>query len=172
MMDLQVYQKLLEANTNQLLQLTANTSGFERKVSEDESWNVTQILEHCLILESRVHKILLKANGKFAETPEIFGLEKQRKYAATAPLKKVKSPEFALPDGSHGTKEEILQKIKINRENLMAAIENGEIIIDFRTALHPFFGEITMSDWLHLLITHTERHMIQLQEILSDQQNL
>ncbi|HOY12289.1 MAG TPA: DinB family protein [Saprospiraceae bacterium] len=167
-MDFQVYKNLLAENTNKLILLTSNTSGFEKNQNVDEGWNVTQILEHCLILEGMVHKILLKANGKFSETPEIFGLEKQRKYAATAPLKKVKSPEFALPDGSHGTKEEILQKIKFNRENLVSAIERGDILIDLRTALHPFFGEITMSDWLHLLISHTERHIIQLEEILSE----
>lgn len=165
-MDFEKYKSELDYNTSALTRLIENASGYERNINQDNSWTILQIIEHILILDSIVYKILRKSEGHFAQTEELFNLEKQRKYAATPPLKRVLAPEFALPTGACGTKEEILGKIKTNRKSICDAIETGEIIVDNRTRNHPFFGDITMADWLHVIVSHTERHMIQISEIL------
>lgn len=76
------------------------------------------------------------------------------------------APEALLPKGEVTDVDAFKKRFQEQRKELKEDIENGKLIIDNRTRKHPRLGEMTVSDWLYFLISHTERHVEQIGELV------
>jgi hypothetical protein len=143
----------------------------------NKGWTIAEIVEHIAIVEkgmaticasllrkSAENKIPNNGNANisdnFIEKTLLLGDRKNRK---------VEAPERVLPSGYLSI-----------AESFTKMTENGEILKDLRSELeaidtqtakfpHPFFGDLSATEWLALIGGHEFRHIDQIDEILSNQ---
>ncbi|MBK8443938.1 MAG: DinB family protein [Sphingobacteriales bacterium] len=161
-------------------QLDNNTAAFETAAKAidvaivdikptPERWSLAECVEHVYAVEKGIVRLLFLlgqgnegANDRFAETVPY---EKMQK-AMQNRNRYWEAPDFVQPKGTRGDWNTLLQKIIAQRQQLSEALNTPQgLPFGTATAPHPYMGELTMLDWLHLLIEHNKRHLLQMQEI-------
>jgi DinB superfamily len=143
----------------------------------NSGWTIAEIVEHIAIVEKGMASIcasLLRKSAEenipndgnanisdsFIEKTVLLGDRKNRK---------VEAPERVLPSGTLSI-----------AESFAKMSENDAIIREIRSGLesintekvkfpHPFFGDLSATEWLALIGGHEFRHIDQIEEILSNQ---
>jgi uncharacterized damage-inducible protein DinB len=167
MMDIRGYITMLNRNTGELLNLVRNRDDETLNHRSFNSWSILQVLEHLLITEKYVIDLLSKPGEKLADKHEIKGSEKLHRLLVDMRARKVKAPDMLEP------KDKIVDLGDFNtqflklRTSLAEKLEDGSIVVDQRVHSHPTLGEMTVSDWLHFLISHSRRHMEQIRDVLT-----
>jgi DinB superfamily len=143
----------------------------------ENSWTILEVVEHIAIVESGIAGIctaLLKKSqvenipntGKanlsetFAERTILLGDRRKQK---------VEAPERVLPTGKLSIAESFAKMAESSE--ILNQLRNGLEAIDTQKATfpHPFFGELSATEWLVLIGGHEFRHIDQIDEILSKQ---
>jgi hypothetical protein len=164
-------RELLKAKVSNLSDDQANLR------MENAGWTIAEIVEHLAIVEKGMASICasllrksseenLPNNGNanisdnFLEKTVLLGNRKNRK---------VEAPERVLPSGNLSIAESFV-KMDENAE-LLKEIRNGLETVDTQKAKfpHPFFGDLSATEWLALIGGHEFRHIDQIDEILSNQ---
>ncbi len=180
-MNYQTITEIYQANAKirEKLKFTVSTLNDEQasfKVDQN-TWNIQEIVEHIAIVEGGIAGICARLLQKSAEeklpndgSANISSefLEKSR---ATANRRetKLQAPDRVTPSG----------RLSIE-ESFAKLAENGEILNQIRTGLetvntqkakfpHPYFGDMSATEWLALIGGHEFRHIDQIEEILSRQ---
>ncbi len=159
---------------NLLLTLTHDQLIFR---VDKNTWTITEIVEHIAIVENGMANIssgLLQkavaenvANDGSANISA--GFLKRASLIADRKTGKVVAPERVVPTG----------RLSV-AESLAKMDENGKLVNHIRKGLetvntqnskfpHPFFGDLTATEWLALIGGHELRHIDQIEEILSNQ---
>jgi hypothetical protein len=165
-MDTKEYFKMLDGNTQDILLMVDGFSANHLSNKKEGGWTVMEILEHICITENRIHTLMLKPSDTTAESKEILGKEKIKHLTVTEGKEKVMAPEALHPKGELKDVDAFKKRFQEQRKELKEDIENGKLIIDNRTRKHPRLGEMTVSDWLYFLVSHTERHVEQIGELV------
>lgn len=81
--------------------------------------------------------------------------------------RKVKSPKFAEPQGVFATLEQAVTSLAASRnelETVLGSIEDADELHHhgFR---HPYFGVLSIHQWLEVLPLHEHRHTAQIEEM-------
>lgn len=129
----------------------------------DNTWSAAQVAHHLLVIEDNINRCF---KGKTTPSPrsgdaiikrmEQFLENRTRTYSA---------PDYTRPPDDPGSKQELIQKLEETRKQLAEHIINQELnvlCLDFK---HFFFGELTGYEWIHFVMYHSNRHLIQLQNI-------
>jgi len=137
---------------------------FNLKPNE-ESWSVSNIGEHLILLESLVNKIVIKATRP---TTKRKPCEKVKYIRSTFwdLDKKLTAMGPIVPTGQFTEKDKIIQKIKENRLFLMDFISRNDLSLTCEAYEHHLFGTLTRAEWIYYTIYHGERHLKQINRIL------
>ena len=166
-MEIAGYITMLNRNTGELLNLVRNHDDDTLNHKSFNSWSILQVLEHLLITERYVLDLLTKPGEKVADTHELHGSDRLHRILVDLRGRRVKAPDMLEPRGNMSDLNEFTTEFLKIRTGLATDLENGKIVIDTRVHSHPVLGEMTVSDWLHFLISHARRHMEQIRDILT-----
>jgi len=165
-MNIPGYFQTLDQNAAELFALLDTCIEKEINYSEENSWSILQNLEHILLTEKTVVKLLNHPLEKKSEKEELFGAEKLIKIIVKLRARQVKAPDFLQPKGEITSVEQFSKEFTLNRDHLKKGILSTEILIDNSVYPHPYLGEMTRRDWLHFIPAHTKRHVDQLADLL------
>ncbi len=139
----------LDNNTNEALRLAKSFTTTQLSYSENERWNVLQILEHICLTDKIIISIIIGPTEKCHTNNEFIGNEKLKLCLVEKQTTKVKAPVILEPKG-YLNDVSTFEKVFLAQRNLLKQqIETGEIAIDNRLRKHPMLGEMTISDWLY-----------------------
>jgi uncharacterized damage-inducible protein DinB len=131
-------------------------------------WSIHECMEHIVITEVGVYRILCKENSesasRIAEHDEVVGKKFIADQQADRNVKRV-SPDSVKPMGRFSNLEELKDKFQSNRKRICDGLRNNEFVFDKQLFKHPVLGELTKKDWLNFMIHHTERHRAQIEDI-------
>lgn len=131
----------------------------------DESiWSLHLILGHIFKVEKGVKSILMNNGGVEIETEALYS-EEQIHLISMDRRVKYKAPIATIPTRTDHSLDESLKAIKDLRSEIYHAIEMNQIVWNTSGPPHPLFGKMSKMDWLHFLISHFDRHMLQIEEL-------
>jgi hypothetical protein len=165
-MDINLYIKNLDSHSESVLNRVENYSDAELSYQPSGGWNVMGILEHILVTEGIVLKLLTRPTEKTHTGDEVLGHDKLHRLMINLRGRKVEAPDALKPKGALKTTEEFKKNFLEQRELLKTNLREGKIIVDNRTHRHAFLGEMTITDWLNFIHLHTQRHSDQMEELV------
>ncbi|MEK7724426.1 MAG: DinB family protein [Acidobacteriota bacterium] len=178
-MNYQTIGEIYEANAKIRQKLKAKIENLSEEQTNlrlnDSGWTIGEIIEHIAIVEFGMATICSRLLQKSVEenipndgTANISAefLEKAA-LIANRRERKAQAPERVLPSGNLSI-----------ADSLAKMEETSKILEQIRTGLetvntqkykfpHPFFGDMSATEWLALVGGHEFRHIDQIEEILS-----
>ncbi len=132
-----------------------------------ETWSITEILEHLVIMESRVHAIVRNmSNAPPAEEGRIQRSMDEIILTEVAKRSiKVKAPTPVCPESRWSGTEALQLFIERRGETLQLL---GAPLLRGRVLRHPFFGPWDGYQWLLAAASHSARHTDQIREVKDD----
>lgn len=168
-MDLSNYVKVLDNNSNDILQLAKSCSIAQLTFKQDNKWSILQILEHICIVDKICFSIISRpVSEKISETSEIYGSEKIKVDLVANRNRKIETPEILRPKDSLANVIAFDKIFSLQRGSIKNDLLSGKIIVDNKSHKHPFLGEMTIADWLYFIIHHTQRHIEQIKDQLNE----
>ncbi len=139
--------------------------------STEESWSIAEIVEHLTISEHAFND-MLKATLETAPDEAMntsATMSDEDLYAMISNRdQKVKTSEAFEPTGKFGTYEETLAALTTKREEHIEFLKTSED--DFRNHYKEMpFGTIDAYQMVLFMAGHTERHVKQMDEVMSDE---
>ena len=136
--------------------------------STEESWSISQCLEHIILTENMIFK-MVKENMEKPVNPErrkeIKLSDKEIIAMATDRSNKYKAPEILIAKGKYNDSETALNDLKIQREEIYSFIKNTPTD-DLRNRVNDSpTGATDVYQSLLFLAAHTARHTLQIDEI-------
>lgn len=141
---------------------------WSHQVAADQ-WSVAQVAEHIVLAEAALFR---KVQALLAAPPNPEPVEN-----ATTTLDalnrvlagregRVSAPATLSPSGAW-SQTEVTERFLAHRENLRDFIETNQQPLDHYTANNGFFGPLSAFHWLIYAPLHTQRHLLQIAEILA-----
>lgn len=178
-MNYQTIGEIYEANTKIRRKLKATIENLnEEQINSrlnESGWTIGEIVEHIAIVENGMATICSRLLKKAAEEniPNDGKANISAEFLEKAALianrreRKAQAPERVLPSGTLSV-----------ADSLAKMEETSQILEQIRTGLetvntqkykfpHPFFGDLSASEWFALIGGHEFRHIDQIEEILS-----
>ncbi|MDQ6595655.1 DinB family protein [Bacillus salipaludis] len=128
-----------------------------------EKWSVAEVCHHLVLLERRTAKLIHHLVTK----PEINKAESKPIQHATDRSTKYIAPEIVQPSGEPFEVQQMLEMLNDARNKLLKVLDSLEdqSILAERSAAHPVFGELPLTQWVELIYLHELRHIEQIKEI-------
>jgi len=162
-------EKLLENTQTVLLAVKDVSDEKAQQKPNATSWSILECLEHIFLVDVGVSKTLTVVAPEKMENnkPELFGSEKLHHILVNKRNDfKVVAPDFVSPKGKFTTLPEATRAIEIIIEKIILHLNTNDVSKETHTVTHPRLGEMTKTDWIHFLIAHTSRHLLQIKELL------
>jgi hypothetical protein len=178
------YQKIsdiYQANKNirEKLRTTVSTLTTEQlgfRVDE-KTWTITEIVEHIAIVEDGMTNIasslLNKAKAENIENDGSAnisaGFLERAALIADRKARKAVAPERVVPTGMCSVEKSFEKMGETGK--LLSHLQKGFETVNSQHFKfpHPFFGDLSATEWLALIGGHELRHIDQIEEILSKQ---
>ncbi len=161
-------EELESTEAKLLADITDLTEEQSKYKISPEVWSVHECMEHIVIVEVSVYRILCKENSdsasRIAEHDEIIGRKRIADQQADRSVKRIAS-DNVKPMGRFSNLTELRDKFVSNRKRICDGLRNNEFVFDRQLFMHPVLGELTKKDWLHFMIHHTERHRVQIEDV-------
>lgn len=138
---------------------------FVNIVPFEGSWTAGQLAQHMIL-----------SNGGFAEMMSGPSQDTQRKPDEKVEMirstfldfsRKLKSPDFIQPPNIHYQKDDLLKKLAVIQKNLDQAMDSSDLNKTCTLFELPVLGALTRLEAAHFIVCHTQRHIHQLKNILS-----
>lgn len=165
--------KMIEDNTIKIISIVnSNQSISFLKPSIDE-WSINECLDHIIRVEENIYSnIFCNMTSPQKHTNlEKFGFDKIYHILVVKRNIKVKSPDLFIPDINSFDTEELIARFQKTRYNIVKLLKTSPNIFDNSLYEHPNLGLLTKTDWLYFLISHAERHSIQMEGVIDTIQN-
>lgn len=163
------YLTNLTANSEKLITLLDSIPKEKLREKPNGKWSILEIAEHIYLSERTFIRIITQRNDKHHDTEELKGSDRIQKLLVEKRSYKVKAPDFLEPKGRFSSVQEFVTLFSAQRTSLVEKLENGSIS-DFSAIFpHPFLGELTITDWLYVILHHTSRHTEQINDRLIGQ---
>ncbi|MEI8278766.1 MAG: DinB family protein [Bacteroidota bacterium] len=154
----------LDTNTQKLV---ASLSGFSpdeviQKPNEN-TWSAAEVAAHLLRLDYAINRVL---NAPSADASRPYDAKMDVFKNAMASIDRAFSaPESMIPSATPKNIQYILDQIKGEREKIKTTIRTTDLTQICLAFDHPYFGEFSKYEWIYFNISHTERHLKQLERI-------
>ena len=162
-------QEKIQANTQEFFYsfntLSEASVGF--KPSENV-WSILECVEHIYLIAEAVSKVIAtppQTEKTENNQTELFGEQKLNKLLVINRSFKVPAPDWVAPKGRFANITEATQNITIIIDKIVNHIEVNTIEQETQTIKHPVLGVMTKVDWVHFMIAHTNRHILQIEEV-------
>jgi hypothetical protein len=175
-MEYKTFTEIYTANDKIRERLENIVSGLDDRLAsvrpEGENWSIAQIVEHISMVDERICKICYKLLSKARESGEagdgtvVVSPEFLGKFDSIENAK-LEAPGPVQPGGEKSIAES-LAKLSENRDKLSEIKPLFESLNTINHKFsHPFFGDLSATDWLVLRGGHEARHMNQIERIIS-----
>lgn len=163
----------IDATRAQLFERVATlTTKQESTRTDADGWSVAEIIEHLSLVEKQIVRLsslmLMKAEtaGAKAILDGRIGPISLERIAERAGREKYQAPETARPTGI--SVSDSLAVMRESRETLHGLVPRFEVT-DLSTVSypHPVFGALSLYEWFVMIGVHEERHLRQIDTILS-----
>ena len=127
-----------------------------------------ECVEHIFLIDKAVSKVIatpLQTEQTENTKTELFGEQKLNILLVSNRFYKVPAPEYVLPKGIFKSNADAIQNVNSIIEKIIQHINANTIELETQTIKHPILGLMTKLDWIHFMIAHTNRHILQLEEI-------
>ncbi|MCW9038075.1 DinB family protein [Altibacter sp.] len=164
---------IFELNKSRELLLTALDGLTEAQLnykSSPESWSIAECVEHIAISENNIFGMMqgnLKSEADASRRAEVKMNDEQVLKVITDRSNKVKTQEPFEPTGKFGSFEKTLKNFKEKRADNMKYVLTTEDDLRNRYAVLPF-GTLDLYQVILFMSGHTERHVLQIREIMED----
>ena len=161
---------LLEDNEQKFLSAIEkiNEHQWSRK-SVDTAWVAKDIAEHIVVAESFLISIVrnivaTKQNPEKASA--VLGREQAIILRALDRSERSQAPESILPMSRFRSKDEMASAFRSARQATIAYVKTVDQPLKAYVATHPFTGDMSAYQWLVWIAAHSDRHLLQLEELL------
>ena len=168
-MNLDKYLTELDQNTNKLISQISEYSKGTLESKSEHGWSVMEILEHLFLTDEYVYNLLSQPSSQKAKSGKIIGhkfLMKELMVGNKIILSK--SPDNLSPRGSFENLSAFIFAYALIRKKITQDLTSQTIVFDNRTYRHPILGNLTVADWLYFIMYHTDRHMLQINNIIQN----
>lgn len=137
---------------------------------EGEKWSVAEIAEHVAIVGSGIQricaKLLSKAEAAGIDSDGEFNIDGFCNRMKEITDVKLEAPEMVLPTGKQPVADSLASLDETTRalRGMMPLFER--FVGNTATFPHPYFGEMTATEWLALSGMHEGRHLTQIKKII------
>lgn len=140
---------------------------FVQKSASDK-WSLAEIVEHIMLVDNSVMGgILAKGKNPPETIPETFPKEKLLR-VSTARTTKVPAPKYAIPKGIFTTKTQALSAFREHRAKIETFVQTTNLPMERIAFKHFAFGLINGIGWITFMAAHSERHILQIKELLAE----
>lgn len=129
-----------------------------------ETWNIQEVLEHILKVESAVLNIILSDQANGMQESSVFSENQMREMLENRTTKYIAPERFAATN-TEGNTYELLNKLTKLRENIQDV--SSKINLLAIAAPHPRLGKMTKEDWLNFIVAHFNRHLAQIKDLIA-----
>lgn len=163
-------QEKLQENTAVLINSfsTLSQATIEFKPAEN-AWSILECVEHIFLIDRAVTKGIAAAppTEKAENTKtELFGEGKLNHLLVTKRIEyKAIAPDFSIPKSRFKTSSEAIEAINNLMTDTINFLNTNDITQDTHTTVHMRLGDMTKTDWIHFMIAHTNRHIVQIEEL-------
>jgi hypothetical protein len=155
----------LEQSFEELIILISSLSATQvNTVPFPGSWTVAQVGDHL----RKSYGAIETLNGTTIPTDrEVLEKKEMIKSIFLDFDTKFQSPDFIIPSSAPLNKNELLSRLRIITSEIVAFAKNRDLSLTCTDFELPGMGTLTRSEWLHFIVYHTQRHLHQLRNIIS-----
>lgn len=162
--------ELITENTDQLINFV---KGLDEQTvlapPPSGKWSIIQICDHLMSVDFGVYSLMAMEGSKAPEDRQ--SKRELINKVGTNRTKKYTSPPPLAPQGKTDTQEKFITKFPSLRNKMITAIAEKDLNMVCDKFSHFVFGEFTFEEWLLFSIQHTNRHKLQMQEVIEALKN-
>ncbi len=144
--------------------------------SEQRRWSIAEIVEHLAVFERFILNAVCEAvaqpcDGQRKEAAAEFSHRNEELVLALAASRetKFKAREATSPVGRWAEPERIVAEFREARARTIDWVKETQVDLRDSFFAHVALGDMDCYQWLLLLATHTERHVLQIEEVIADE---
>ncbi|MEZ5402801.1 MAG: DinB family protein [Bryobacteraceae bacterium] len=131
------------------------------------AWSLAEVAEHITLSEDLIYGMEQKiAGGAAAVGKKSAATDEQVAQKLTDRSFKAQAPEPLKPSHRWKSREGLLAEFKKWRDRTIEYVEKTPVDLRARLAPHPLFGDIDAYQWVLLIAAHSERHILQMREVM------
>jgi hypothetical protein len=159
----------LKASEAQLLLLLEPVHDGQWTFRErEERWSLAENLEHLILFELFIRKIVAKILTEPARSENLPTVEDAHVLALREVGEtKLKTRDIALPKGALGDPDKLQKHFQRERAKTIDFARTVEGDLRAHFFAHLILGELDAYQWLLLIAQHTERHIAQMKAVMS-----
>ncbi|MBV6430217.1 MAG: hypothetical protein IANPNBLG_00321 [Bryobacteraceae bacterium] len=132
-------------------------------------WSIAQVAEHIALSENalfgKVRKTVSEPPAGPAQLAETRGKDDAIRKAAVDRGRKFQAPENLRPTSRWKSKAELVSHFKDSRDRTIEYVRTTTDDLRSHAAPHRAFGELDAYQWILYISGHSERHILQLNEV-------
>lgn len=160
----------LHATRKLFLDATANLTPEQWNFkASPEKWSIAECAEHIAASESYIWALVERLAAAPASKPEEIEKTKGKDDAVMKMVpdrsSKFQAPEPIKPKKLSADPTEYIAKFKAARDKNIAYVEKTDASLRDKVMPHPAMGPLDAYQWALLVSAHSERHVLQIQEV-------
>lgn len=165
---------MLDENSNKFLADIEKLSETQwRYKPSANQWSIAEISEHITLSDGLLLSIAqtsLKSASDDQKANGLTGKENAMIERLKDRTQKARAPEALVPSGRFATRKDLIAAFKIAREKTIMYVKYSKDPLKNHIASHPLFGELTAYQWLVMIPAHANRHVAQLEEVMTSKE--
>lgn len=158
----------LRASERRLTEAVAGLSEEDYRFREGEDrWTVLEMVEHLALAEKFLRGAVIRTLGEPPTDLDTSAKEVLVLKLAETRADRIIAREVNVPTGRFATMKDALAAFHAERAETVAFVETSEADFRRHTFPHTKFGDIDCRQWMVLLSTHIDRHLRQIDEVLT-----
>ena len=155
--------ELIELTNNMIAQVKDFPAVSFTQVPASGGWSAAELAEHVFIVTRNINSVL-QSEGSVPERAPDKKLPVIIAALADRSTKRV-APENVKPTGKLKGRAELADALQQQLQLLVKIAGEKELMELCTVYPHPSLGRLTRLEWIHFIIHHTQRHLLQLEEI-------
>lgn len=134
-------------------------------------WSVAEVAEHIAVSEDFLPAIVTKMLAAPATPEKKKANPRETDYMLIKVLpqrdQKAQAPEPLKPSGKYPDKTALIKAFRAARDRNIAYVRETSDDLRVHFSPHPVFGELDALQWYILMAGHSERHILQIREVIA-----
>ena len=154
----------IDSTLSELLQVVSNIDNAQFNVAKDDnSWSPAQVTQHLVLSISAFVRLMKGPTHDTNRNPDEH-VERIKDIFLNFD-KKLKSPEFIVPEKKEYNKEDLIRSLKELKSELKNIIDTSDLDKTCTAFGLPTLGNLTRKEALAFVLYHTQRHLRQLKSV-------
>jgi len=163
---------LLHATRKQVLDAVANLSPEQWNFKQaPDRWSIAEVAEHITVTEAGLFHLverMLKEPPPDGLATESQGKDARVQKEMTDRTRRFRAPGEVAPTGRFAGRAEFEAAFKSRRDETIRYLQTTPDDLRGHGSKHGLFGVIDAYQWLLIIGSHTERHLLQIDEVKRD----